>query len=232
MTTAFSVIRPSTAAAVVFQSSAIPQFISFIGVPSCANGVAATVNLPNETASALAILSQGISTAVTSITSSGSGSVTTTASEAVTITPLPPAANLAPKDDSGRLPKKDIIAIGVVISGVTILIVLLGMAQWRNRRRHKHTAQTEGDLAESSEDAQPYLQQKAELEAEERRQLELDAQDLQFEMEGTQARHEIGGTDNQNELSAESVQGNGSGGLLHELRGEEHLKELDGSMIQ
>lgn len=68
---------------------------------------------------------------------------------------------------------------------------------------------------ESQEDGQPYLQQKAELEAEENRKHELDA---------LETPHEIGNEGERYELPAneEDVIR-----MRQELRGEEHCKELE-----
>lgn len=103
---------------------------------------------------------------------------------------------------------------------------------FRKRQKQRQSGEGKTSPAESSEDAQPYLQQKAELEAKEKRQHELDAQELRYEMEGAQTWHEIEGATNTNETSGEAIQGHDSDRLIQELRGEEHSKELEGSMIE
>ena len=96
----------------------------------------------------------------------------------------------------------------------------------RRRRKRNHSGK---DTNGSEEETQPYLQQKAELEAEEKRRLELEAVEVRYEMDGRDHRNEM------------PEQGNGVGNEIdtierpalsslrerHELRGEEHSKELE-----
>ena len=65
-------------------------------------------------------------------------------------------------------------------------------------------------------ESQPYLQQKAELEAEENRKHELEAEERKYE---------IGSDGNRYELSAE--EGQMESRRRQELRGEEHSRELE-----
>lgn len=68
------------------------------------------------------------------------------------------------------------------------------------------------------EDSQPYLQQKAELEAEETRKHELEVGEI---------RHELDGKIRIQEISDESSHGLPSVYQRQELRGEEHSRELE-----
>ena len=65
-----------------------------------------------------------------------------------------------------------------------------------------------------SDDAQPYLQRKAELDDEQRRH-EMEAVDLRYELEGEDCVHE------QSEVERPGVRDR------QELRGEEYARELD-----
>jgi len=83
-----------------------------------------------------------------------------------------------------------------------------------------------------SDSVQPYLQQKAELDSEERRRIELDPQELRYELDAANERYEIGGSDGSHELPT----GSRRQGLLsleqtRESRGEEHPKKLDGQEV-
>lgn len=99
---------------------------------------------------------------------------------------------------------------------------------WRKRRRSQ-SFRSKNEIPESSDDTQPYLQQKAELDSEERRQLELDGQELRYEMDGAEGRYEIQRSDVSHEVPVERRRhGLLSLGQIHELRGEEHSKELEG----
>ncbi len=78
-------------------------------------------------------------------------------------------------------------------------------------REKKAKTQQEGH---SQEDVHPYLQQKAELEAEENKRVELEALERRYEMGDEGQRYELAATED------------GIMGTRQELRGEEHSKEL------
>lgn len=69
-----------------------------------------------------------------------------------------------------------------------------------------------------SKESQTYLQQKAELEAEQKRKSELEAEERRYELDGESRIHEI---------PDESSHGLSSSHLRQELRGEEHSRELE-----
>ena len=81
----------------------------------------------------------------------------------------------------------------------------------------------------SGEETQPYLQQKAELEAEETRRLELEAVEVTYEMDGSDHRNEMPaqGSEVGNEIDTIERPALSSLRERHELRGEEHSKELE-----
>jgi len=109
----------------------------------------------------------------------------------------------------------DKITIGVTASVVIIAAVLLTLCIRYVDRRQKHLS-TKGDSPES-EEAQPYLQPKAELDLGQGRQ-ELAAQESDLEMSGAGAMTEMStGDDTRRPIHL---------GGTHELRGEEHSKEL------
>ena len=102
-------------------------------------------------------------------------------------------------------------AIGTVI----LLLASRGLLQYRERRL-RDRAEKQGA---TSEEHQPYFQQKGELEAEERREYELEAEERRYELE----ENEI------NEMPTIEMNNNRSAHGKQELRSEEHCKELDGS---
>ena len=79
----------------------------------------------------------------------------------------------------------------------------------KNALRERHTV---------LEDNEPYFQQKAELEAEEKRKHELEVKERRYELDGESRIHE---------MSDESSHGLPSFHVRQELRGEEHLRELE-----
>ena len=86
----------------------------------------------------------------------------------------------------------------------------------RSRKIKEKTALRERETV--PEDNQPYFQQKAELEAEEKRKHELEAEERRYELDGESRIHEI---------SDESSHGLPSFYVRQELRGEEHSRELE-----
>ena len=112
------------------------------------------------------------------------------------------------------LNKQDEIAVGVVVPiavTASLLIILISWQRYRTRRRAETDTKTT-----LPEDTQPYLQQKAELGAEEARKYELEAREVRHEMHGEDAIHEIGPEGDMRRMSR-----------LQGLQGPEHSKELE-----
>ena len=108
------------------------------------------------------------------------------------------------------------IGIGIAIPFVVGALLLPALLLWRRYRKKKGANAATAEHVES-EGVQPYLQQKPELEAEEKRKQELDAEERRYELNGESEIHEMSDTSN-NGLPASRV--------LQELRGEEHAREL------
>ena len=108
------------------------------------------------------------------------------------------------------------IAIGLPIVVVLLFTVILLI--WHNRKRSyalvgEGIAKTQ-QKGHSQEDFQPYLQQKAELEAKEIKIVELEALERPYEIGYEGQRYEL------------PVNEDGIMRMRQELRGEEHSKEL------
>lgn len=93
---------------------------------------------------------------------------------------------------------------------------MLALLLWRRYRKNKGANAATADHV-ASEGVQPYLQQKPELEAEEKGKQELDAEERRYELDGDNGRHE---------MSDMSDNGLPASRVLQELRGEEHAREL------
>lgn len=105
------------------------------------------------------------------------------------------------------------IAIPVIVTALFLLAVFLSLRS--NKIKKTKTLRRRRTILE---DSQPYLQQKAELEAEEMRKHELEVGEM---------RHELDGESRIQELSDDSSHGLPSVYQRQELRGEEHSRELD-----
>lgn len=111
------------------------------------------------------------------------------------------------------------IIVSVVVPTTALVIILLCLVVIRiYRKKRKQAASTK--LLDITSDVQPYMDQKAELEDEERRRHELDADGRTYEMEGVDSIFEMPGNGDAGTMSARSDR-------IQELRGAEHSKELE-----
>lgn len=113
-----------------------------------------------------------------------------------------------------------IISVVVPITGLTILLLcLIVIRRYRKKRSHATSTNQSGVTS----DTQLYVDQKAELEDEERRKQELDGEGVRYEMEGDDRMHEMhempGNASTPTELASYME--------IHELRDEEHSRELE-----
>lgn len=210
--TPYSIAVATSADSQLVYAMAASSFIDALGFTSCAGGgeeVAPTVLIPMN-GTPQTIPPQAIPT---------SSPILLTTS--VATTSLPPPLETATADSTPSRPTRQVkISIGIAVPVIAIFLSSIAYLLWRRFRKNKkpHTRKEEES---STQDEQPYLQRKAELEAEEKRKYELDAQQRRYELDGaSNIIHEIPvGTREQGMLSL---------GNRHELRGEEHSKELEG----
>ena len=114
-------------------------------------------------------------------------------------------------------------------SGLFVALIVLGTLAWRKYRKRRIAAATDAtdkDSSSSSGATQPYLQQKSELDAEEARKHELHAEEQRYESAGSTI-HEMQDGDQDHEIIAEARIAMASLRATHELKGEEHSKELE-----
>ena len=106
---------------------------------------------------------------------------------------------------------------------------MLGIVVYLRRRQKR--SKSGKDPHGSGEEPQPYLQQKAELKAEETRRLELEAVEVRYEMNGSDHRNEMPAQGSEVENEIDTIERPALSSLRgrHELRGEEHSKELEAS---
>ncbi len=218
----YSVSQPAKVNSTKFQSTARQSFYNYLGFSTCSGGgvgvavVTDLASLPGATLLATPIASNpSPSTPVisgpdqnsTQAISTGIGGQNSSSASVST-------------HSSGSYHKRVEVANAVAIPVAFLGLALLGFLLYRRRKNQKASKEDDPisqNLESSPEDLQPYLQQKAELEAEEKRKHELEARER---------RYEIGNEGERYELPVEEV------GLMissrQELRGEEHSKELEG----
>ena len=132
--------------------------------------------------------------------------------------PSPGNSTEKPVPDSRHhgLDERAKIGIGTTIPVVVTALLLLALLLWRRSRKIKETNVPKAEHM-VLEDNQPYLQQKPELDAQEKRKYELDAEERRYELDGGSRVQEI--SDRIDNASPSSY-------VLQELRGEEHSREL------
>lgn len=120
--------------------------------------------------------------------------------------------------------------MGVVVLLVIALIILV----WHIGQRHFRRATAMKEKKHKNRDeAKPYLQPKAELEAEETRRNELEGNSSNHELEQGE-RYEIDGDANKAEMTGLARENGMLPSLMerHELRGEEFSTELAGHDVE
>ncbi len=108
------------------------------------------------------------------------------------------------------------IAIGVCVPVLIVTVFALAIRRILQHRKRKLMDQSNG-TGTPLDGSQPYLQQKGELEAEEKRKYEVQAEERRYELADDNQIREMSTTDSPYELSIQRTQ---------ELRGEEHSREL------
>ncbi len=202
----FSINKPPNAEPTAFQSSAFSKFIDFLGFSTCGLGVNVVEDIPTNTVNlADSTLLSFASVSTPSDTSSESANYSNTlASTAPGINPNTPILPSRTFDGpSSGINTGAKVAIGAFIPVIGIAsLSFVTIYLWRKRRRAQSTKSNK-NTSDSLDDTQPYLQQKAELDSEERRQLELDAQELRYEMDGAVEMYELEGSGDSHEVAAE-----------------------------
>lgn len=120
---------------------------------------------------------------------------------------------------SGSHDNKVKIGNAVALPVAFLGLLSLGYVVYKHRKNQKTLTEEEATLQQQGsphEDIQPYLEQKSELEAEEKRKHELEAGERRYEMGIEGERHEL--PVEEENLMIRTRQ---------ELRGEENSKELD-----
>ena len=187
------------------QSTALVSLISSLGLKGCSPSVSSTIQSSSVSTGTL----------VSSITS-----------PALPLLPSPSSSSSLPSSTTFNgssasfsgpvyrgLNRQDKIAVGVVVPIAVIASLLITLISWR-RYRTRRQAKTDNNTT-LPEDAQPYLQQKSELGAEERRTYEMEAREMRYEMQGQDTIHEIGPEEDIRRISRRQ-----------ELQGPEFSKEL------
>jgi len=121
--------------------------------------------------------------------------------------------------------QKTRVPIAVIIPVLVLVLALSAFVLIRRYRKRKLARRTE--MIDSGSGAMIGVDMKPEMDAEERMIYELQAREIQIEADGSRERIEIEGSQDTHEMSAEKTERKVSVLETHELRGEEHSKELE-----
>ena len=216
MSPIYSVSQSATVISAEAQSTALDLFSSHIGFSVClGEGEDGT---PSALISLIAAPTAPIPSSLTPVTS-GPNQNSTQSNFAGTNSSNKSSTQSVSTHSTDFSDKKLKIGLGVAIPVASLGLVLLGYLVYK-RRKVQETLEEEDATSKKEgsphEDRQPYLQQKAELEAEEKRKHELEAREMRYEMGVEGERYEL------------PVEGQGMMiQTRQELRGEEHSTELD-----
>ena len=201
---------PISAPSSDFPSYAASEFVDFLGFSTCVGSGEELLPTP-------IIL-------VTNISVTPATSVSLPARADSTTSPILHSSNATKPIVTSRLDEPTKIGIGVGVPFAALIPIPLAAFMWRKRRlRSAAIAAGEqantGDRTASGPDSQPYLQQKAELEAEERRRHELEARQKVHELDGATEIIEIPAGKHEHRIAVMRSR--------QELTGGEHSQELD-----
>ena len=180
---AFSVVRIGSTAASVQLPSAVSELAAELNLTSCDFGGVPIPPTDTTPATRSSLLTASLSSANTTSTESP-----------IRSTGVPNLGNYTEAPTSTpfhhHLDEQARIGIGIAVPVVVIALLVLALSMWRRYRKAKRPNVMEADDVKP-EDSQPYLQQKAELEAEEKTKYELSAQEQKFELSGQSTINEI-----------------------------------------
>ena len=194
-----------------FRSSAVSGFIASLGFASCSGGARveqlASISIPDLTET-------GFSEKPTTSSPTNLPPYSTTPNFSAEPTSSSTSSQIEAEKTGLETQAKIGIGVGIPVS-VIIVLVFAGRKclQYRSRKLKERA----GENGAHSEEHQPYFQQKGELEAEEKRKYELQAEERRYELE----ENEI------SEMPTEEENSKCSNLRRQELRGEEHCQELD-----
>ena len=201
----YSILRPTSIPVSKFESIAGSSFLDYLGFKSCrsAGEVVTPIDLIPIT------LANGSVSISELLPPANSTSTKAPISRNATVKPVPGSRHQT-LDEQAK------IGIGIAIPIAVGALLVLALLLWRRYCKNKGANAATAEHV-PSEDVPPYLQQKSELEAEEKRKQELDAEERRYELDGENGIHE---------MSDRSNNGLPASGVLQELRGEEHAREL------
>ena len=157
------------------------ELCTVIGAARAAASINKSVNAAGSLSSSLSLSTVGQTelSPSTSSLATASSTLSTVVSKPTTSFPSKPD-----KPDSHVAQKN--IAIGVAVAVVVIASILFGLWAWWKFHRLGRSTVVDKRFATPSDDIQPYLQQKAELEDEARRRHELEAPERRYEKDGNE----------------------------------------------
>ena len=201
----YSVVTPAASADQNFLNYAGLDFLDYLGFTTCSAGGGEPLVTP------LSEFTNSTNPTAPSTASAGPG--------ASTVSPFTGGNVETPPNGLSAGAK---IGIGLGIPAFVVSTLLFAFIFWRRSRSAKDAKTSEEENSfESQVDDRPYLQQKAELEDEERRIHEMDGEGKRYELDGEVRCHEM-------PIVEKGAGGQRTETTMQELRGEEFAKEMEG----
>ncbi len=147
------------------------------------------------------------------LTAINTGALANTSTTGPVIPTIPPSSTASAPKKSFNITADIGMGLGSVFLVVIIAFYIWKLLQYRKPKLNGRRQ----DADTPSDENRPYLQQKGELEADEKRKYELQAEDRRYELADDNQIREMSTTDSPYEMSTQRTQ---------ELRGEEHSREL------
>ena len=225
----FSVSQPATVNSTQFLSTALSSFKNRIGFSLCSGGGVEVsgggVEVNNPLPAVTTAPTASISSLLTLVTSALNQNLTqsnptgTTTPNRTSTQPVPTQSS---RSHDNTIKVANAVAIPIAFLGLALLAFLV----YKRRKAQKILKGKAEDASSQNKgspqkDTQPYLQRKAELEAEEKQKHELEARERRYEMGSEGERYELPAGGERDSMRR----------TRQELRGEEHSTELGVSRI-
>lgn len=197
----FSIRKPTDVNPTVFASTVETQFRDWVGLTTCENGEPGSFKFASPTGGPLTQPSSS---------STSSASVRSATEESASSIPTPVIQQNSRRTSTSARPtakinKEGKVAVSVVVPVVVLISLLAALLFLRRRRKARSRTEQRKDEPSTPDEAKPYLQRKAELEAKDRGKFELEARERRYELDAENMIHEAETENIVQEMEAEDM---------------------------
>lgn len=184
----FSIRKPEDVNPTVFASTVKTKFRDFLGFTFCQNGETGLYKLASPTGGPL--------------TQPSSSSTSSASVQAFTGGYADDSTSAGPM---ATFDNKNKIAVSVVVPIVAVVSLLAALLFLRRRRKARSRTEQRKDEPSAPDESEPYLQRKAELEAKDKAEFELEARERRYELDAETMIHEAETENFAQEMAAEDM---------------------------